>query len=138
MENKQKQIKYNQQKYYIDKYKKNKAINDIILKRKNDTIVKIIDNITFRHTSFLKNNNVNLEISPMKLLECTKKEFENHIINNLKENMALENYGNWEIDHIYPISKINFEDTIEIIKYYNFTNLQPLWKEENIKKSNIF
>ena len=26
MKNKQKQIKYNQQKYYIDKYKKNKEI----------------------------------------------------------------------------------------------------------------
>ena len=74
----------------------------------------------------------------MKLLGCTKKEFENHIINNLKENMTLENYGDWEVDHIYPISKINFKDTIEIIKYYNFTNLQPLWKEETIQKSNIF
>jgi hypothetical protein len=34
MNNKQKQIKYNQQKYYINKYKKNKAVNDIILKKK--------------------------------------------------------------------------------------------------------
>jgi hypothetical protein len=135
MNNKQKQIKYNQQKYYIDKYKKNKAVNDIILKRKDDVIVRIIDNIIFRHTTFFKNNNINLEITQMKLLGCTKKEFENHIINNLKENMSLENYGDWEVDHIYPISKINFEDTNEIIIYYNYTNLQPLWKEENKKKS---
>jgi hypothetical protein len=31
----------------------------------------------------------------MKLLGCNKKEFENHIINNLKVNMTLENYGEW-------------------------------------------
>ncbi len=136
MDNKQKQIKYNQQQYYINKYKKNKAVNDIIIKRKNNTIVKIIDNIIFRHMTFLKNNNIDLEITPMKLLGCTKKEFEDYIINNLKENMTLENYSNWEIDHIYPISKINFKNTIQIIKYYNYTNLQPLWKEENKKKSN--
>jgi len=136
MNNKQVQIKYNQQKYYIDKYKKNKAINDIVLKRKNDTIVRIIDNIICSHTSFLKNNNINLEISSMELLGCCKKEFEIHIINNLKENMTLENYGDWEVDHIYPISKINFENKTEIIKYYNYINLQPLWKDENKKKSN--
>ena len=72
----------------------------------------------------------------MKLLGCNKKEFEKYINENLKDNMSLENYGDWEIDHIYAISKINFEDKTEIIKYYNYTNLQPLWKEKNIKKSN--
>ena len=136
MENKQKQIKYNQQKYYIDKYNKNKAINDIIKKRNNDSIIRIIDNIICRHSLYLKKNNSNLDMTQMELLGCTKKVFNNHIIKNLKENMTLENYGEWEVDHIYPISKINFEDKTEIIKYYNYTNLQPLWKDENKKKSN--
>ena len=136
MENKQKQIKYNQQKYYIDKYNKKKAVNDIILKRNNDTIVRVIDNIVYRHSLYLKNNNSNLNMTQMELLGCTKKVFNNHIIKNLKENMTLENYGEWEVDHIYPISKINFEDKAEIIKYYNYVNLQPLWKDENKKKSN--
>ena len=136
MENKQKQIKYNQQKYYIDKYNKNKAINDIIKKRNNDSIIRIIDNIICRHSLYLKKNNSNLNMTQMELLGCTKKVFNNHIIKNLKENMTLENYGEWEIDHIYPISKINFEDKTEIIKYYNYANLQPLWKDENKKKSN--
>ena len=52
MDNKQKQIKYNQQKYYINKYKKNKAVNDIILKRKNDTIVKISDINAIKYIKF--------------------------------------------------------------------------------------
>lgn len=131
MDNKQKQIKYNQQQYYIKNYIKNKATNDIIEKRKNDIITKIINNIVCRHDTFLKNNNIKLEISQMKLIGCSKNQFKDHILHNLKEN-----YGTWEIDHIYPISKINFNDISEILKYYNYTNLQPIWKNENIIKSN--
>lgn len=53
MDNKQKQIKFNQQQYYKNKYKKTRAINDIRQKiSNNDIILKIIDNITHRHNDF--------------------------------------------------------------------------------------
>ena len=137
MDNKQKQIKYNQQQYYKNKYKNKKAINDISEKIKNGDIVsKIIDNIIHRHSEFLNNNNIILDITPMQLLGCNKNTFKEHILLNLKENMTLENYGEWRIDHVYPISKIDFKNLNEIIKYYNYTNLQPLWMLDNIKKSN--
>jgi hypothetical protein len=91
----------------------------------------MIDNIICRHKLFLKNNNINFKITPMTLLECTKKEFEIYIIVNLKENMTLENYGEWQVDHIYPISKINFKDNAEI---YNLCGKR---EEKKIKSDKI-
>jgi len=111
MDNKTKQIKYNQLQYYKLKYKMNKAIKDVNLQIKNgDIYSKIISNIIHRHNKFLIDNNIITEILPMKLLGCNKHEFIDYINSKLKENMKLENYGEWEIDHIYPISKFNLKD----------------------------
>ena len=48
--------------------------------------------------------------------------------------MSFDNYGKWHLDHIYPVSLANTEE--EIIKLNHYTNFQPLWAEENIRKRN--
>jgi hypothetical protein len=55
--------------------------------------------------------------------------------------MSWENYGKWHIDHIKPIKyRENGElpSLEEVIKRLHYTNLQPLWAEENIAKGNKF
>jgi hypothetical protein len=42
----------------------------------------------------------------------------------------------WHIDHIKPLSKFNLQDRNEFLKANHYTNLQPLWAEENISKGN--
>ena len=44
-------------------------------------------------------------------------------------------YG-WHIDHIIPISLFDIEDREQLLRACNYINLQPLWAEENLKKSN--
>lgn len=50
--------------------------------------------------------------------------------------MNWNNYGikGWHIDHIIPISSAKNEE--ELIKLFHYTNTQPLWAEDNLKKSN--
>lgn len=48
--------------------------------------------------------------------------------------MTWDNYGEWQLDHRIPLdSAVNEED---LYKLNHYTNLQPLWKEDNLRKSN--
>lgn len=67
-----------------------------------------------------------------EVLGYTSKELKAHIEKQLKPGMAWDNYGEWHIDHIIPISSAtNLEDGIRLSK---LENLQPLWAMENILK----
>lgn len=57
-----------------------------------------------------------------------------HFEDRFKEGMTWDNYGEWHIDHIIPISLARNED--DVIKLNHYTNLQPLWGYENMDKSN--
>jgi hypothetical protein len=51
--------------------------------------------------------------------------------------MSWDNYGEWHIDHIIPVSSFkidpnNWPATIKTI--WAIENLQPLWAIDNIKK----
>lgn len=48
--------------------------------------------------------------------------------------MTLDNYGEWHLDHIIPISSAKTEE--EVIKLNHYTNFQPLWAEDNWNKGN--
>jgi len=51
-----------------------------------------------------------------------------------KPGMNWDNYGEWHIDHIFPVSKVNLENEEELQKVCHYSNLQPLWAKENMSK----
>ena len=76
--------------------------------------------------------------SVLQHLPYTAEQLKEHIESKWAEGMSWQNYGEWHIDHIYPQSKLPY-DSMEhpnFLKCWALDNLQPLWAEENRKKSN--
>ena len=48
--------------------------------------------------------------------------------------MSWNNYGKWQLDHKVPISIANNKE--EFYKLNHYINFRPMWKIDNIKKSN--
>ena len=62
------------------------------------------------------------------------EDFKIHLQNQFTKGMNWENAGEWHLDHIYPVSLANSEE--ELIQLNHYTNFQPLWALDNIKKGN--
>ena len=62
--------------------------------------------------------------------------FKSYMESKFQDGMTWENYGQWHIDHIKPISLATTEQ--EVMELNNYNNLQPLWAVDNIKKSNKY
>jgi hypothetical protein len=84
-------------------------------------------------------NKINKNLKENKTLEyvdCSVEFFKCWLEYNFDENMSWQNRGTyWHIDHIMPCSSYDLSKQEEIHKCYNWTNLRPLNKTENILKS---
>lgn len=73
-------------------------------------------------------------ISSIDMLGCSVKDFVLFIASKFKDGMSWENYGKWHIDHIRPCSSFDLADIAQQRECFNYTNLQPLWANENRAK----
>lgn len=113
---------------YSKNYTKERIKSDDLFKSKQK-IRKLIGRYISRH-KFKKINKTN------EILGCSWEQFKYHIESQFKEGMTWKNHGEWHFDHIKPVSLANnYEELIELNHY---TNFQPLWAEENLKKSNTY
>ena len=83
---------------------------------------------------FLKSKNLRKNNKTFEIIGCTPFELQKHLEEQFIDGMTWENYGQWHIDHIIPLSTANIEEEIYKLCYY--TNLQPLWAIDNLKKGN--
>lgn len=74
--------------------------------------------------------------SAIQDLGCTGEELKKHLESMWQEGMSWDNYGRegWHIDHIKPLAAFDLEDPEQFKQACHYTNLQPLWAEENLKK----
>jgi hypothetical protein len=74
--------------------------------------------------------------SAKELLGCTIQELKQHLEDRFKDGMSWENRGTWHIDHIRPCASFDLSDSAQQRECFLYTNMQPLWANENRKKGN--
>jgi len=64
-------------------------------------------------------------------------ELQQHIERQFVPGMSWDNYGEWHLDHIVPLSAFHFSsaDDPEFRAAWALSNLRPLWASENVSKS---
>lgn len=121
----------------IDKIRKTKR--DYERNRKSsDPLYKLISNFRTAIYQVLKENRVDKNQSYFDVLQYTPEELIIHLEKQFTDGMTWENYGDWHVDHKLPITSFDIQDMgdEEFMKCWSLNNLQPMWGEENIRKSN--
>jgi hypothetical protein len=126
---------------YNKKYKKTHKIQRNLYeknKKENNVNYKIIISLRIRINKALHNNQK--KGNTIELLGCSIEEFKKYLETKFLEGMDWDNYGiyGWHIDHIKPCSLFNLENIEEQKKCFHYTNLQPLWAIDNLKKGNKY
>jgi len=87
-----------------------------------------------------KEKKVKNNIKTFDLLGCTPEFLKKYLEKQFKPGMNWDNYGRsgWHIDHIKPLSLAKDVEDLVKGKFFHYTNLQPLWAKDNIKKSNKY
>jgi len=103
-------------------------------RKKTDVLFSLITNMRTRVCSYLKVKNINKNNNTFEIVGCSPIELKEHLEKQFINGMSWENRKDWHIDHIIPLSSAKTKD--ELLKLFHYTNLQPLWAIDNIKKSN--
>jgi len=84
----------------------------------------------------LKERNVSKYSNTFDLLPYTLEELVYRLESQFKDGMTWENYGEWHVDHIKPMSSFNFESPEDesFQECWSLGNLQPLWSKDNLSK----
>ena len=67
-----------------------------------------------------------------EMLGCSFDMLKEHIEKQFTKGMTWDNRGEWHIDHIIPLASANSLEELE--KLAHFSNLRPMWAEENMAK----
>jgi hypothetical protein len=70
--------------------------------------------------------------SPANAVGCEHPELRDYIAAQFRTGMCWERYRQWEVNHVKPLSAARTLN--ELITLCHYSNLQPLWRGENLKK----
>lgn len=123
--------KYEEKNKEFLKEKKRIVISERI---KKDPVFHIKQLMRKRLYDFITRNNIVKKNRTFDIIGCTPEFLKEYLEKQFRDGMNWENRGEWHIDHIIPLSSATSEE--ELYKLCHYTNLQPLWAEENLRKGN--
>ncbi len=102
-------------------------------RRTNNPVFKVICNLRRRLSHLL---NGSKSKTTMQLIGCDTESLRKHLEDYFTQGMTWENYGEWHVDHVHPLSKVDLTNANALEKVSHFSNLRPMWAADNIRKSN--
>ena len=134
--------KWAKNKYDTDPAHREKIIKNAVeterKRLKTDMEFKLKKNLRGRFRDSLKRKKTNKSCSVIDLIGCSIYQLECHIEKKFEEYMNWSNYGNWHIDHIIPCNAFDLNNEFEKRACFHYTNLQPIWASDNIKKGDKY
>ena len=116
-------------RYYHCKDCENKRKLDLLNRKPG---IRVTENLRRRMRAVLEGTNKS--DSTLNLIGCSPEELKEYIESLWTEGMSWENYGDWHIDHIKPCAAFDLLNEDEQRECFHYTNLQPMWAEENLRK----
>lgn len=129
--NKAKRAKHNLKYRLNNKH----AINSKLKIYRKQPLVKLAIVMRAMVLRFCRLTNTDKDLHSNEYIGCNKLQLKEYLEKQFKPGMSWENHGEWHIDHIKPITAFKEH---EIMKANHYTNLQPLWREENLRKRNNY
>ena len=107
-------------------------------KYESDPIYKISVLVRRRLKVFLKAKNMRKTNKTFAITGCTPEFLKEYLEKQFKPGMTWKNHAlkGWHIDHIIPLASAKTIEEVEKLSHY--TNLQPMWATENIKKGDKY
>jgi hypothetical protein len=136
-----------QKSIYAAEHKQQKAEYDKLYRQRNKKRImafkrewnkksikhKIVRNLRRRVHHALKGETKSE--STLSLLGCSINYLKEYLESKFQQGMTWDNYGEWHIDHIKPCSAFDLSDPVQQKECFAYTNLQPLWAIDNLKKA---
>jgi hypothetical protein len=127
----------NQNKEYQKKYcstpeYKKRRMLQIKEREQRDPLFKLSRRIRSLISSAFKKKKLEKGLMAFEILGCDFLTLKNHFESLFTEGMTWGNMGLWHIDHKRPLAIAKTEE--DLIKLNHYTNLQPLWSLDNLKK----
>ena len=122
-------------------YKNKKKLNDYRLqyekeRQSSDSLYKFSNSLSKLIRKSINKTGSKKKSKTSDILGLTPKKFREYLEDKFKDGMSWQNYGDWHIDHIIPMASAKNEFEAEILNHH--LNLQPMWAEDNLKKSDSY
>ena len=114
-------------------------------RRDKETQYRLVGNMRHRLHGALKAQKAKKNKRSMEYFACTVEHFYTYIESLFTDEMSWDNQGKkaedkrgWQLDHRRPCASFDFNNEEEIYMCFHWSNYQPLWAEDNNKKSDIY